>query len=596
MKMEQKDLTSIHTSKKAKARLAKRYGFESRFKWLGIIAILISAAALMTLIYTIGEKVSGVFAEHYVVLDVKFDEELVTPEAERVPGESIISLSNARKIVRTTLKENFPDVPGGREAFPLYRLLSDAAILEVREYINNNPSVVGTTEKFNLLADDVTDLYKKGYYGTLNALPSFGVVRPIGVEGDVKVFVQSNSLNVILQAKKDSLSREVLRLNRQVRAQQRGVDEFTKRLAAAQTEADIENFEARIQAFTVRRDVIKGKVDDLKERIRTLGGAAELDKDIASFFLKINGGMIKINRITPDSIEGQALQPLLSDSPAKAGEWLLMVNRTPENDRKISDQQIVWIEKLKEEEKIEPALNWRFLTANFSREAEQAGVWGAVSGSFWTMVVTLVLAFPIGVVAAIYLEEFAPKNWFTNLIEVNINNLAAVPSIIFGLLGLAFVIGVLGVGRSTPLAGGIVLALMTLPTIIIAARAAIKAVPPSIREAALGVGASKNQAVFHHVLPLAMPGILTGTIIGMAQALGETAPLLLIGMNAFVVDTPTWITDTATAMPVQIFLMSDFPEIAFQMKTAAAIIVLLLFLIVMNAIAIVLRQRFERKW
>ena len=217
-------------------------------------------------------------------------------------------------------------------------------------------------------------------------------------------------------------------------------------------------------------------------------------------------------------------------------------------------------------------------------------------GSFWTMLVTFLLAFPIGVSAAIYLEEFAPKNKFTDFVEININNLAAVPSIVFGLLGLSVFLGVFGVPRSAPIAGGIVLALMTLPTIVIAARAAIKAVPPSIRDAALGVGASKMQASFHHVLPLAMPGILTGTIIGMAQALGETAPLIMIGMVAFIVDIPTGITDSASVLPVQVFRWSDFPERAFEAKTGAAICVLLLFLVIMNAIAIILRRRFERRW
>ncbi len=217
-------------------------------------------------------------------------------------------------------------------------------------------------------------------------------------------------------------------------------------------------------------------------------------------------------------------------------------------------------------------------------------------GTALTLFVTLILSLPIGVMAAIYLEEFAPKNWFTDIIEVNINNLAAVPSIVFGLLGLAVFLNFASLPRSAPLVGGMVLALMSLPTIIIATRAAIKAVPPSIKEAALGVGASQQQAVFHHVLPLAMPGIMTGTIIAMAQALGETAPLLMIGMVAFIVDVPTGITDAATVLPVQIYLWSDLPELAFQYKTAAAIVVLLCFLFVMNGTAIWLRKRFERRW
>jgi phosphate transport system permease protein len=217
-------------------------------------------------------------------------------------------------------------------------------------------------------------------------------------------------------------------------------------------------------------------------------------------------------------------------------------------------------------------------------------------GSLMVVFVTIVLALPIGVSAAIYLEEFAPKNRLTELIEVNINNLAAVPSIIFGLLGLAVFLNFFGMPRSVPLVGGIVIALMSLPTIIIASRAAIRAVPPSIREAALGVGASHQQAVFHHVLPLAMPGIMTGTILAIASAIGETAPLLLIGMVAFIVDIPKGFLDSATVLPVQIYLWSDLPERAFEARTAAAIVVLLVIMLMLNALAIYLRKKFERRW
>jgi phosphate transport system permease protein len=217
-------------------------------------------------------------------------------------------------------------------------------------------------------------------------------------------------------------------------------------------------------------------------------------------------------------------------------------------------------------------------------------------GSMLMLIVTLGLAFPVGVAAAIYLEEFAPKNLFTRWIEVNINNLAAVPSIVFGLLGLAVFLNFFGMPRSAPLVGGMVLALMTLPTIIIAARASLKSVPPSIREAALALGASKTQMVFHHVLPLAMPGILTGTILGMAQALGETAPLLMIGMVAFIVDLPLGFTDPASVLPVQVYLWADSPERAFVERTSATIMVLLAFLICMNITAVWLRKKFERRW
>ena len=267
-----------------------------------------------------------------------------------------------------------------------------------------------------------------------------------------------------------------------------------------------------------------------------------------------------------------------------------------ESERRLNDKQLAWIDQLSADGRIEKKFNKTFFSAGDSREPELAGIWGAVVGSFLTLAVTLMLSFPIGVAAAIYLEEFAPKNRWTDLIEVNINNLAAVPSIVFGLLGLAVFLNFFGLPRSAPVVGGLVLTLMTLPTIIIASRSALTSVPPSIREAALGVGASKMQMVAHHVLPLAMPGMLTGTIIGMARALGETAPLLMIGMVAFIVDIPAGFTDPSTALPVQIFLWADSPERAFVEKTSAAIMVLLAFLIVMNAAAVILRKRFERRW
>ncbi|MGD8843844.1 MAG: phosphate ABC transporter permease PstA [Gammaproteobacteria bacterium] len=268
----------------------------------------------------------------------------------------------------------------------------------------------------------------------------------------------------------------------------------------------------------------------------------------------------------------------------------------PESDRRIKDNQIAWLDRLASQGRIETRFNTKFFTAGDSRDPELAGIRGAVVGSFLTLIVTLLLSFPIGVAAAVYLEEFAPRNRWTDLIEVNINNLAAVPSIVFGLLGLAVFINFFGIPRSAPLVGGLVLTLMTLPTIIIASRAALKSVPPSIREAALGIGASPMQTILYHVLPLAMPGMLTGTIIGMAQALGESAPLLMIGMVAFIVDIPQGIFDPATVLPVQIYLWADSPERAFVERTAAAIMVLLAFLVIMNAVAVVLRKRFERRW
>jgi phosphate transport system permease protein len=287
---------------------------------------------------------------------------------------------------------------------------------------------------------------------------------------------------------------------------------------------------------------------------------------------------------------GKAVQ--LSVGLDSAADMYLKGAATPQIDEK----QAAWLTTLRDKGVVTTAFDTNFFTNGDSREPESAGILGALIGSVLTIGVTLLVALPLGVAAAFYLEEFAPKNWITDLIEVNINNLAAVPSIIFGLLGLAIFLNVFGLPRSTALVGGLVLALLVLPTIIITARAAVRSVPPSIKEAALGVGSSHMQAVLHHVLPLAVPGILTGTILAVSRALGETAPLLMIGMIAFIADIPGGLSDAATVLPVQVFLWSDLPEAGFQSRTAAAILVLLVLLFSFNALAIYLRNKFERRW
>jgi len=307
-----------------------------------------------------------------------------------------------------------------------------------------------------------------------------------------------------------------------------------------------------------------------------------------------------------------ALRDMVAENPDLIGETVtitvpvsdpfdqlhkgLVQRDTPEQQRRVSDRQIAWFDQLEEVGAITAPFNWGLVTNADSRFPELAGLKGALVGSFWALLVCFLISFPVGIGAAIYLEEFAPKNRLSDFIEININNLAAVPSVVFGLLALAVFIGWFGMPRSAPVVGGLTLALMTMPTIIIATRAALKAVPPSIREAALGVGASRQQVVFDHVLPLAMPGILTGTIIGLAQALGETAPLLLIGMNAFITSAPSTPFDSATALPTQIFIWADSPERGFVSRTSAAILVLLGFLVLMNGVAIFLRNRLERHW
>jgi phosphate transport system permease protein len=408
--------------------LAKRYRAERRFKLYGLTAIVMSLLCLAILFISIVGNGYSAFQQTYVELEVFFDPAILDHEN--------LSAADYSGLVKSTLRNMFPEVKGRSDKRELYKLVSPGAAFQLREMVLKDPGIVGERLSVWVPTDDDVDMLMKGYF----------------------------------------------------------------------------------------------------------------------------------------SID------------------------TAENSRRLSDQQMGWIEQLQEKEKIRKKFNKTFFTAGDSREPELAGIWGAAVGSFFTLLVTLLLSFPIGVAAAVYLEEFAPKNRWTDLIEVNINNLAAVPSIVFGLLGLAVFLNFFGFPRSAPLVGGMVLTLMTLPIIIIASRAALQSVPPSIREGALGVGASKMQMVVHHVLPLALPGMLTGTIIGMARALGETAPLLMIGMVAFIVDIPGGFTDPSTVLPVQIYLWADSTERAFVERTSAAIMVLLAFLMLMNAAAIVLRKRFEKRW
>ncbi|HEY7607961.1 MAG TPA: phosphate ABC transporter permease PstA [Alphaproteobacteria bacterium] len=331
---------------------------------------------------------------------------------------------------------------------------------------------------------------------------------------------------------------------------------------------------------------------------KKLGAQGRDDEQLAARMLSAGSDTVLRNLVlaSPALIGKSAVITIPANSDIDMAYKGRIRRSVREQDRQVKDKQFQWIDALATEGALRQSFNWRFFALGDSNEPELAGILGALSGSAYTMLVTLLLCFPVGVSAAIYLEEFAPKNRVTDLVEVNINNLAAVPSIVFGLLGLAVFLNFFGLPRSAPLVGGMVMSLLVLPTIIIATRASLKAVPPSIREAAYGLGASKMQVITHHVLPLAMPGVLTGTIIGMAHALGETAPLLMIGMKAFIAAPPVSPLDPATALPAQVFIWADKPERGFQEKTAAAIIVLLVFLVMMNALAVYLRRKFERRW
>jgi len=416
------------------ASLRRRYAAERRFRLLGMGAVTLGLLFVAILFVDIVGKGYTAFQQTYIQLPIRFEPAIIDPAGVR--ASDTLARADYRKLVRTALRERFPEVSGRRDKRALYRLISPGAPQQLREMVMADPGLIGTESDVWLLADDDVDM------------------------------------------------------------------------------------------------LVKGHID----------------------------------------------------------------RAVPESERRVKDRTLGWVDALVADERLEKKFNTLFFTAGTSREPELAGIAGALMGSLYTLALTLLFSFPVAVGVALYLEEFAPKNRWTDLIEVNINNLAAVPSVVFGLLGLAVFINFFGVPRSTPLVGALVLTLMTLPTIIIAGRAALKSVPPSIREAALGVGASPLQTRFHHVLPLAMPGMLTGTIIGMAQALGETAPLLMIGMIAFIVDIPEGVTDPATVLPVQIYLWADSPERGFVERTSAAIMILLGFLIAMNLTAVLLRRKFERRW
>jgi phosphate transport system permease protein len=423
--------TGKFTKEKVAAGLPRRRRKERIFKLVGLLATTVGILFLGVFFATLIANGSSAFRQTFLQLDIELSADILAPG-----GELDLVYADFDGLVRTALREQFPDVSSRSDRRELYRIVSVGAAYQVRDLIAADPGLLGTTQTIWVPASSNVDM------------------------------------------------------------------------------------------------LIKGNID------------AGLD---------------------------EALRPM-------------------------SDKQVGWVRELQDAGRLETRFNKALFTNGDSREPELAGIKGAVMGSFYMLLVTLVMSFPIGVAAAIYLEEFAPRNRWSDLIEVNINNLAAVPSIVFGLLGLAVFINWAALPRSAPLVGGLVLTLLTLPVIIIASRAAIKAVPPSIREAALGLGASSTQVVFHHVLPLAMPGMLTGAIIGMSRALGESAPLLMIGMVAFIVDVPARLTDPATALPVQIYLWADSPERAFAERTSAAIIVLLGFLLLMNLTAVILRKRMERKW
>jgi phosphate transport system permease protein len=586
-------LSARHSGEASKNRVRKRRAAETRLKAYGILALACAAAALIALLGSVFTKAGGALTETYLTLPITLEASEIDPDGTGDP--KIIRRADFSGLTKDMLKEQFPNAKGRTTRRQLYDLTSSGAAFELADKVAADPSLVGQTIDYAFLASDVTDLYLKDTFGKLLSQEVSGNLTLTANNDSYLVSSTSDDFSKALERVKEGLIIKADRLRGQAKLQDNGVVEFTRRAEAAETDNEREKNVQLSVARAAARDKLLTEAEALDTRAATEGGNETLGEDNRSVLINVAGGWLKMTSITPSGGIAETVVPMAREVTA-SNSWGVFTTDLPESSRKVSDNQIIWIEQLKSQGRVDVVFNTRFFTAGDSREPELAGIWGAVVGSFWTMLVTFLLAFPTGVMAAIYLEEFAPKNKFTDFVEVNINNLAAVPSIVFGLLGLSVFLGVFGVPRSAPLAGGIVLALMTLPTIIIASRAAIRAVPPSIRDAAVGLGASPIQTTFHHVLPLAMPGILTGTIIGMAQALGETAPLIMIGMVAFIVDIPGSFTDSASVLPVQVFRWSDFPERAFEARTSAAICVLLLFLVVMNVIAVFMRKRFERRW
>jgi len=526
-------------SDQARRRLRRRYAADRRLQAYGIMAIALAVGLLGVLVTSLISTGYPAFVQTKVDLPIYIDPSEVDAE-DPAKGKY-------RSMVRAALEKAVPGIPEDQLRDVGKILTSDAPYI-VRDYVVDHPDTIGTTITLPIAVSDPFDQLHKGV---------------IPKEVDALTWSQVHYFERLK--------------NRGVVVEQDGLTSLKLDVYVDPTKVEAGDFAA------IARDSLQAYLPTVHDTALFAMLADDAPDAIAK-------------RVAEDpSIIGKTVQILFPVSPPVAE---LAEGKTPKvlNPR-FAPEQIKAFDVMEKDGLIRTPFNWELFFNADSRFPERAGLAGAITGSFFALIVCFLLSFPIGIAAAVYLEEFAPKNRFTDLIEVNINNLAAVPSVVFGLLGLAVFLGFFGLPRSAPLVGGMVLSLMTLPTIIIATRAALKAVPPSIREAALGVGASKHQVMIHHVLPLALPGILTGTIIGMAQALGETAPLLLIGMNAFIPSVENMgLLEPATSLPTQIFSWADSPERGFVSRTSAAILVLLGFLVIMNIIAITLRQMFQRKW
>ena len=525
-------------------RVRRRHAANRRLQLYGLAAITIAIGLLGVLIGALIYNGHTSFYQSKATLEIRLDPSVI--------DAGNIDNANYRRIFNTAVEQYFPDVTAPAEKRQLSDIFSSESRYVVRDYVRAHPEQIGQTVRLAVSLSDPFDQLEKG------VIPRY--VEALSTADKARLDYWRN--RALIDTKDGDAA---LLLNLFIDPAKVRAGDFKTMVEEGLRAVGPRSADFAMSSYAMladnAADVLKAYVTAHRDRIGTV---------IENFKL-----------------------PLAQPYAALAkGETPMVAN-----PRFASEKQFAWLDRLKSQGLINYPFSSELFVNPTSRFPEIAGLAGAITGSFLALLVCIFISFPLGIAAAVYLEEFAPKNRVTDIIEVNINNLAAVPSVVFGLLGLAVFINTLGLPRSAPLVGGLVLALITLPTIIITTRAALKAVPPSIREAALGVGASRHQVVMHHVLPLAMPGVLTGVIIGLAHALGETAPLLLIGMNAFIPSVENLgLLEPATAFPTQIYSWADSPERGFVARTSAAILVLLGFLIAVNAVAIFLRQRFERKW
>ncbi len=564
-------------------RLARRYRAELRFRVAGLAAVASAVGVLVLLLGSILSQGLPAFTVYQLAVQVELPAAEIDPQGDR--SEASLRRGGYSEVLREAVRAEFPEVQSRSEVRSLLGLYTPLNSTRLMDQVLADPGLVGTTHTFRMPIADDLDLYLKGSLVEDRELETRGSLT-LDADGDaVALETAAPDFASLVQDVRDVLGAQLATIGHRISEAEGRLEGLAGR--------DLED--AQYQLEDLRYDA-----SQLQERLTAADGWLSLDDALPSVLVETGGSTFRLTALSADGRQAQAERMLGDVAGVTVDDWTLYVIDTPSSRRRVSDQLIVWTRALVERGLITKDFNTYLFTNADSREPELAGVKGALFGSILTMLITITLSVPVGVFTALYLEEYAPKNRLTDLIEVNINNLAAVPSIVFGLLGLSVFINAFGLPRSAPLVGGLVLSLMTLPTVIIATRAALKAVPASIRQAALAVGASKTQTVFHHVLPLAAPGILTGSIIGLAQAMGETAPLLMIGMIAFIADAPTLgfegLTQPATVMPVQVFLWSDGAERAFENRTAAAILVLLALMIGLNALAIYLRRRFERRW